>query len=184
VSGTGSIAFGRDGHGRVARAGGWGSAAGDPGSGYAIGRAALAAMTRALDDIGPPTILSRLLADRKETPGPEYFRPGAAPAEIAALAHLVVEAAAAGDPSAAAILAQAGADLADQAVAVATRLSLSSPIPTALGGGVLVHVRAVADALVATAQRAGVRLSPTIVESPVIGALRLARQPQRAGVRP
>ena len=42
ISGTGSIAYGRNREGEAARAGGWGYVLGDEGSGYWIGRAALA----------------------------------------------------------------------------------------------------------------------------------------------
>ena len=41
ISGTGSIAYGRNARGEAARAGGWGYMLGDEGGGYWIGRAAL-----------------------------------------------------------------------------------------------------------------------------------------------
>src|SRR5262245_17313898 len=43
ISGTGSIAYGRDGAGHASRAGGWGYLLGDEGGGFWIGRAALSA---------------------------------------------------------------------------------------------------------------------------------------------
>ena len=48
ISGTGSIALGYE-KGKRFRVGGWGHVVGDEGSGYAIGRDALAACTRMLD---------------------------------------------------------------------------------------------------------------------------------------
>ena len=42
ISGTGSIAFAHDGKGNIFRSGGWGHRAGDEGSGYWIGREAVA----------------------------------------------------------------------------------------------------------------------------------------------
>ncbi len=42
ISGTGSIAYGRNARNEGARAGGWGHVLGDEGSGYWIGRAAIA----------------------------------------------------------------------------------------------------------------------------------------------
>ena len=48
-AGTGSFAYGRNGQGRTARAGGWGFAIGDEGSAHWIGRAAVSAVLRAAD---------------------------------------------------------------------------------------------------------------------------------------
>src|SRR6267154_428428 len=58
VAGTGSIVYGRNAAGEAARAGGWGHMIGDEGSGYWIGREALAAVMRAADGRGPATGLS------------------------------------------------------------------------------------------------------------------------------
>src|SRR5262249_29078249 len=58
IAGTGSIAYGRNGSGEAARAGGWGHMIGDEGSGYWIGREALAAVMRGADGRGPATRLS------------------------------------------------------------------------------------------------------------------------------
>ena len=52
ISGTGSIAYGRNAAGEAARSGGWGYVLGDEGSGYWIGRAALRAVLRAADLAG------------------------------------------------------------------------------------------------------------------------------------
>src|SRR5437016_4886022 len=58
ISGTGSIAYGRNANGEAARAGGWGHMIGDEGSGYWIGREALTAVMRAGDGRGPATGLT------------------------------------------------------------------------------------------------------------------------------
>src|SRR5437764_9647474 len=58
IAGTGSIAYGRNGSGEAARAGGWGHMIGDEGSGYWIGREALAAVMRGADGRGPETALA------------------------------------------------------------------------------------------------------------------------------
>src|SRR5205085_1278058 len=60
IAGTGSIVYGRNQRGEAARAGGWGHLIGDEGSGYWIGREALAAVMRAEDGRGPST---RMTAD-------------------------------------------------------------------------------------------------------------------------
>src|SRR5438094_5056583 len=58
IAGTGSIVYGRSAAGEAARAGGWGHIIGDEGSGYWIGREALAAIMRAADGRGPATKLA------------------------------------------------------------------------------------------------------------------------------
>src|SRR6202521_4901153 len=62
-AGTGSIAYGRNATGEAARAGGWGHMIGDEGSGYWIGREALAAVMRAADGRGPETRLTAELLE-------------------------------------------------------------------------------------------------------------------------
>ena len=49
IAGTGSIAYGRNSAGEIARAGGWGFAISDEGSGHWIGRSAVAASMRAYE---------------------------------------------------------------------------------------------------------------------------------------
>src|SRR5881227_1543182 len=63
IAGTGSVAFGRNGTGKEARAGGWGPTIGDEGSGYAIARQGLAAIARAHDGHGEPTRMTDLLCN-------------------------------------------------------------------------------------------------------------------------
>src|SRR5215210_6230252 len=58
IAGTGSIVYGRNAAFEAARAGGWGHMIGDEGSGYWIGREALAAVMRASDGRGPATALT------------------------------------------------------------------------------------------------------------------------------
>src|SRR2546428_4467831 len=58
IAGTGSIVYGRNANFDAARAGGWGHIIGDEGSGYWIGREAVAAVMRAADGRGPATRLS------------------------------------------------------------------------------------------------------------------------------
>ncbi|MEI3013924.1 MAG: hypothetical protein V8T36_03730 [Ruthenibacterium lactatiformans] len=61
MAGTGSICFGRDAAGKTARSGGYGHKIDDEGSGYALGRDALAAVVRAQDGRGPRTLLTDLV---------------------------------------------------------------------------------------------------------------------------
>ena len=61
ISGTGSIAYGRNTRNEGARSGGWGHVLGDEGSGFWIGRAAIRAVLREADRRGPRTTLTPLL---------------------------------------------------------------------------------------------------------------------------
>jgi N-acetylglucosamine kinase-like BadF-type ATPase len=186
ISGTGSIAYGRRPDGQLGRAGGWGYLLGDEGSGYGIGLAALRAAVRAADGRGPATALLPALLERWSLDGPTrlvrkvYGELAGAPgrAEIARLSRLVEECAGDGDDTAAAILTEAGQELALAAAAVAGRLfSAPEPLPCALTGGVLVKGRRVREAFLAAAAQRGLALAPVaLVEEPALGALRLAQE--------
>jgi N-acetylmuramic acid 6-phosphate etherase len=175
VSGTGSIVFGRN-AGGTARSGGWGPTVGDPGSGYAIGRAALLATAEALDGMVPSGPLSELIVARTGVLSADELGAGQGPSEIAALAPVVTDAAASGDSVAVAILEAAGRDLALQVVAVLRRLQWVGPVQLALGGSVMVHVPAIREALVRDVEAAGWALqTPTVVHHPVLAATALAQ---------
>lgn len=177
VSGTGSVAFARDHRGTVARSGGWGTVIGDPGSGYAIGIAALRAVARAADGMADETKLSRAILDQWGLVCAQDLAaaPGR-PTEVAALTTVVAQVAEAGDLVAKAILEAAGSDLATQAAVAVRRLTWPrGTVPCALAGGVLVHVPAVLDSFLSAAANLAVALGPvTVVERPVGGAISLA----------
>ena len=137
VSGTGSIAYGVSHHGVAARAGGWGPTLGDEGSGYWIGRRALAAVMRDADGRGPRTDLTPLVLRHFSLPKPEalvaeiYHQPQGRRA-IASLGAVVDRARAEGDPVAIDIMTQrrrrarAGRGVGDHAARHARR-TISDP---------------------------------------------------------
>lgn len=180
ISGTGSIAYGRNQDGREARAGGWGYLMGDEGSGYAIGLAGLRAVAQAADGRGPATMLTGKLLARWNLRKPwdlvgQVYRSGLGRTEISALAEVVLAAAVVGDAVASVIEERAADDLAVQAAAVVRQLGLSNPVPGALGGGVLTHSERLVQHLVRRANAYGIDLAPVEqVSEPVRGALRLA----------
>jgi N-acetylglucosamine kinase-like BadF-type ATPase len=185
IGGTGSIVYGWDAQGRSARAGGWGYLLGDEGSGYAVGLAGLRAVTKAHDGTGSPTLLAERILSALGLDAPPdlirwMYRAPLPRAEVAALSRVVEASAAEGDPLAAAILEEAGRDLAAAAVAVAARLGLNGPIPCGMAGGALVRGPGLGAAFLRGAQGLGLRLAPAVrVEEPVLGALRIAaRQKQ------
>jgi glucosamine kinase len=140
IAGTGSVAYGRAEDGRVERCGGWGMVVGDEGSGYAMGRAALAAALADADGRGEPTRLRAVLLAALGLSLADAVPPWAGrseKSEIAALAVHVLRLAEEGDAVALRIARGAAADLAAHARALVQRLGpWSGPIPVVFHGGV------------------------------------------------
>lgn len=176
-AGTGSVAVGRDQSGKRHRIGGYGWQMGDEGSGYAIGRASLGAVSRARDDRSPPTALSqRLLQATRSEDFDALVRwaAGASPAEVAALAPHVLAVAAEGDPLARGIADYAARELSQLALCLLPKMDLSPPVNVAITGGLLSPDQPLRRALLAK-----LREEPTLkpTEAPVdavAGALFLA----------
>jgi N-acetylglucosamine kinase-like BadF-type ATPase len=142
IAGTGSIAFGRNGEGRTARAGGWGYLFGDEGGGFWMVREALRAALRWEEGWGSPTALRAILLDSTGARNindlmhrcytPQFPRP-----RVASLALLVNYAAENGDPMAQKILGEAARELAQLARAVGSQLfNPQEPVRCAYAGGV------------------------------------------------
>lgn len=180
IAGTGSIAYGRNAAGQTARAGGWGFAISDEGSGHWIGRAAVAAALRAQDEGGNPPLLERLMQRWGVNTREQLILAANAspPPDFAALLPLVLGAADGDDAVVRSVLRQAGAELAALAKIVIHRLfSDAKTIPLAMSGGVFGN-----SALVRQLFYNGVRseypqvtVNANIVD-PVEGALALARK--------
>ena len=176
-AGTGSISVGRDRHGRRARVGGYGWQMGDEGSGYAMGRAALGAVSRAHDGRSPRTALTeRVLAATRSGDFDALVRwaASATPAEIAALAPHVLETAAAGDPLAQGILDYAARELSQLAICLLPVMDVESPVGVALTGGLLsVEGPLRRSVLKRLGEEPGLRTVEAPVDA-VVGALRMA----------
>ena len=142
ISGTGSIAYGRNATGLAARSGGWGYVLGDEGSGYWIGRAALRAVLHAADERGPRTALTAMLLEHFGVAEPqelihEIYQTNLKPAAIGALASCVQRAFAEADDVAVGILQGAVHELESAAMSVARRLELvGTSFPFILAGGI------------------------------------------------
>jgi N-acetylglucosamine kinase-like BadF-type ATPase len=125
IAGTGSIAYGRNAAGSTARAGGWGFAISDEGSGLWIGRRAIGALLRAHDQGRQSTLggmifqawrinsMDELVQQANSTPPPDFPRLFAA----------VLKAASDGDTVAGDLLTEAGTKLADLVAIVIRRLA-------------------------------------------------------------
>ena len=154
IAGTGSAVMGRAADGTVYRAGGWGPALGDEGSGGWIGQEALRACFWARDR----DIASTMLAGIAELWGANSLgeivemanaRPGP---DFPALAPIVARCADAGDELATAVLERAGVELAEQIALVALKMKESgrkSKIQAAYTGSVLEHNALVRASMIA-----------------------------------
>lgn len=185
LAGTGSNVAGRASNGEIIRAGGWGPAMADQGSGHFIGLEALRRGFLAVDQQRETRVLDEAkrfwkLGSRAEliefanaNPYPEYSR----------LTPLVVDAAQQGDAVAREVLEQGGADLAYLATLVIERIrkvegdAAFTPPAVAVAGSILEKVAAVRDAMTAALRQH----YPQIVvldepADPPAGALWAARQ--------
>ncbi len=176
-AGTGSVAVGRDRTGRQHRIGGYGWQMGDEGSGYAIGRAALGAVSRAADGRSPRTALTeRVLATTRSENFDALIRwaAGASPAEVAALAPPVMETAAKGDVLAQGIADYAARELCQLAICLLPVMEIDPPVGVAVTGGLLGYDTLLRGRVLARlAEEPGLQPIETPVD-PVLGALRLA----------
>jgi glucosamine kinase len=176
-AGTGSISVGRDRHGKRSRIGGYGWQMGDEGSGYAIGRAALGAVSRAHDGRSPRTALTdRVLSASRSSDFDALVRwaAGASPAEIAALAPHVLEIAASGDLLAQGIADYAARELSQLAICLLPVMDVEPPLRVALTGGLLSADGPLRRSVL---QRLNEEPGLRTIEDPVdavLGALRLA----------
>jgi N-acetylglucosamine kinase-like BadF-type ATPase len=186
IAGTGSIAYGRDANGHTARAGGWGFAISDEGSGHWIGRRAISAILSAHDQ-GLETALSatvlqawklttidELVQQATSTPAPDFPR----------LFPIVLRAADEGDSAARDLLNDAGRKLAKLAAMVMGRLAPNisaamlpvATLPVAMTGSVFRQSPDVRLVFYNTLQTSfpGLDVRQDIVD-PIEGALARAR---------
>jgi N-acetylglucosamine kinase-like BadF-type ATPase len=190
IAGTGSIAYGVSGAGLAARAGGWGYVLGDEGSGYWIGREALAAVVREADGRGPRTRLTPMVLGHFKLPQApglvrEVYDKGLRKQAIAALGPIVEAARAEGDVVASEILHTASAELTRAAASVIERLHMRGDAFRAVVSGGMFHVipwlvTDVTRRLAEVAPRAEVT---RLDVEPAIGAVYLAMKEAHGGVR-
>jgi len=178
ISGTGSIAFGRNQNGETARAGGWGPNVSDEGSAFWVGREAVTAALHAFDFGNASGLLATIAESWKVAPEEVIRMANASEPRFPELAGPVVNAAEQGDDTARAIMERAGQALAGLASAVIKRLWPSGGVvPVALAGGVLqgssLVRHAFREAMKAEQPQAAVSFA---FVRPVLGALEIAAQ--------
>jgi len=190
IAGTGSIAYGRNAAGDAARAGGRGHMIGDEGSGYWIGREALAAVMRASDGRGPATGLTREILthfnvdDESRLPRIVYDREMPR-MRVAALGPIVQRVAERGDAVTTRILERAADELVLAARSVAAQLEMRGDEFTFyLAGGVFRVVPWLAAELPRRLAEVAPRCQVQLLdEEPAVGAVWLALAEARGGVR-
>jgi N-acetylglucosamine kinase-like BadF-type ATPase len=179
IAGTGSNVLGINERGESARAGGWGPIISDEGSGFWIGRTAVAQSMRAHDAGRSTELLSAImhawrLGSREEVVAMANSNP---PPDFAALLPAVLQCADAGDALAREILSSAANELAQLARIVVRKLwNGDGKIHVALTGGVFAHSAQIrqmfSNAICAERRGIEVNLEPV---HPVMGALAMAR---------
>jgi N-acetylglucosamine kinase-like BadF-type ATPase len=178
ISGTGSIAFGRNQAGETTRAGGWGPSVSDEGSAFWVGREALAEALRSFDLGKNNGLLSTIAAYWKVAPEEVIRMANASELRFPELAGPIVEAAEQGDAEARNIAERAGKSLARLGSAVIHRLwPQGGIVPVALSGGVLQGSALVRQAFKdeMKVQHPQAAVSFAYVR-PVLGALEIAAQ--------
>ncbi len=187
IAGTGSIVYGRDSAGHTARAGGWGFAISDEGSGHWIGRRAISDILSAHDQGLETTLtamvlqsstfttmalstIDQLVEQANSTPPPNFPR----------LFPIVLRAADEGDSIARELLTEAGTKLAALAAIVIRRLAPDAPevlLPVAMTGSVFRQSSVVRQIFYNTLQASfpGIEVRQNLVD-PVEGALARARR--------
>ncbi|MFG3585816.1 BadF/BadG/BcrA/BcrD ATPase family protein [Streptomyces sp. NPDC047990] len=177
ISGTGSMTYGER-HGEGVRTGGWSELFSDEGSAYWIAARGLNVFSRMSDGRLPEGPLADVLRRHLglttdlEVIDVVLNRWQGHRSEIASLSPLVVEAAGLGDPQAAAVLTEAGRELALLVDSARRRLGFSAtePVPVSYSGGVF-QSAAVLDAFTTELRDSSARyeLRHPLFE-PVVGA--------------
>ncbi len=150
ISGTGAIAFGRNGRGEAARAGGWGYVFGDEGGAFDIARQGLRAVLREYEGWGPRTPLTPAyleacgLSDANQMLH-LFYKPEWPRGRVAILAKTVNRLAEEGDPVALGIMNNSAQQLATLAGAVRRQLFAEGEAAIVSGVGGVFSSALVAD---------------------------------------
>ncbi|HEY3930268.1 MAG TPA: BadF/BadG/BcrA/BcrD ATPase family protein [Candidatus Koribacter sp.] len=179
-AGTGSIAYGRNAAGETARAGGWGFAISDEGSGHWIGRVAIATAMRCFDtgiDLG---FLNHLMAALKAEEAQDLarFANSTENPDFAQVFPAVVLLAEQGDETAQKILQHAGKELASLSEAVLRKLFPAEDTTlVAASGGVFRNSSTVFESFQHTLREHSPKVEALLTDGePASGALELARR--------
>lgn len=179
IGGTGSAAWGRNGLGEEARAGGWGYLLGDEGSGYWLGREAVRHSLRRMNQgLEPDDLTTALLAscgvDDPNKLIALFHSPDTGRRYWADKARLVVDAAAAGHTASQELVDQAGRDLAGLAEQTVVQLGIDGPV--ILGSGLGMNVPRLQESFRSALAAAGITDVRILEQDPVFGVLQLVAE--------
>ena len=179
IAGTGSIAYGRNSRGDTLRAGGWGFAISDEGSGQWIGRTAVTQALRAHDEGKQSRLMEEIFQTWKVegVEGLVRVANGAPPPNFSDLFPVVLRLGDAHDEVALRVLKRAGGELAELVRIVIARLfSEDESVAVAMSGGVFRESSLMRDVFGSQVRQLWpqVVIQDDMVE-PVAGALALAR---------
>jgi N-acetylglucosamine kinase-like BadF-type ATPase len=183
IAGTGSVAYGRNAKGEMARAGGYGPWIGDEGSAFEIGRRAVSTVARTRDHDAPVTLLAEMIPVALECPDWDdlMLRIMKNPDDVfPKLFPVVARAAQAEDSAAKEILFASAIGLGNLAMTVIRRLEMKSrEFPLVKVGGVFGRSRMLDDLLDSVLTSGALRAKISRLQiSPAIGAARIgARLP-------
>lgn len=180
IAGTGSHILGINEKRETARAGGWGPIISDEGSGFWIGRLAVAQAMRAHDSGRPTKLLEAVMHawKLKTLEAVVSMANSNPPPDFASLLPEILRYADAGDALARDILAAAASELAQLARVVIRKLwPTPADISVAVTGGVFAHSPLIGQMFANSvrSERAGVTVKLEPVH-PVMGALEMARK--------
>ena len=180
IAGTGSNVLGINDRGESGRAGGWGPMISDEGSGFWIGRRAVAYAMRAYDGKQATNLLDAVMKawGLKTIEDLVSMANSNPPPDFSSLLPAVLQCAKGGDKLAGEILLSAATELAQLACVVVRKLwHESSSVTVAVTGGVFVHSPQIRGrfAELVRAERSGITVNLDPVH-PVMGALSMARQ--------
>ncbi len=182
IAGTGSLAWGRNSRGEIARSGGWGYLFSDEGSAFSIGRSVLQAVSRAVDGRAQQTCLVADVLASLNLSSPQeivtaVYSQEVPRAVVAGLAVLAFGAADRGDAAALDLVRHAATELAAMTVVTARRLELDSRLFIAMTGAVLIQNPAFRRQVIAETEAAGLQIAEVaVVENAVAGAVNMANR--------
>lgn len=162
ISGTGSITYGVNADGEHGRVGGWGHFIDEKGSGFSIGRDALQAAFKALDERRIPTLLGEFILEHfheKELPDviPHVYQAADVKVEIASLSRLVFKAADQVDTIALSIIEQQGEEIGKSIARLISNhfKEERQVVPVVLAGGIFNRVDLIQETMAQTLKLLG-----------------------------
>jgi N-acetylglucosamine kinase-like BadF-type ATPase len=177
IAGTGSIIIGKTEHGDILSVGGWGRILGDEGSGFAIGRDGVRALTAYHDGRGGKTSLMGLVSEHHGWSSREdiiraVYQEGF---DLARLAPLVMEAAADHDLPCQRILQNSASSLVDQLRGVVMQMGVLRKVCVVMIGGLVSHETVFSNVLQLKIMKALPQVEVRkAIHPPARGAVRMA----------